>query len=136
MVIADHLHIFSNLFKFLLVSFKLNILLQRSIRMDGSTGFTCVTCRVVFETAELQRDHYKTEWHRYNLKRQAAELPAIGIELFNEKAASFNPTKVGEKFSNVRLILTHYQFFSQSLLLQLNHCTARLVGNQSNRRMQ
>ncbi|CAP36895.1 Protein CBG19691 [Caenorhabditis briggsae] len=61
--------------------------------MDGSTGFTCVTCRVVFETAELQRDHYKTEWHRYNLKRQAAELPAIGFELFNEKQASFNPTK-------------------------------------------
>ncbi|CAO4368993.1 unnamed protein product [Caenorhabditis nigoni] len=61
--------------------------------MDGSTGFTCVTCRVVFETAELQRDHYKTEWHRYNLKRQAAELPAIGFELFNEKQASFNPAK-------------------------------------------
>lgn len=61
--------------------------------MDGSTGFTCVTCRVVFETADLQRDHYKTEWHRYNLKRQAAELPAIGFELFNEKSASFNPSK-------------------------------------------
>ncbi|EGT35690.1 hypothetical protein CAEBREN_15198 [Caenorhabditis brenneri] len=61
--------------------------------MDGSTGFTCVTCRVVFETADLQRDHYKTEWHRYNLKRQAAELPAIGLELFSEKAASFNPAK-------------------------------------------
>ncbi|CAI2348040.1 unnamed protein product [Caenorhabditis sp. 36 PRJEB53466] len=61
--------------------------------MDGSTGFTCVTCRVVFETAELQREHYKTEWHRYNLKRQAAELPAIGYELFTEKSASFNPSK-------------------------------------------
>uniref|UniRef100_A0A8R1HRN0 C2H2-type domain-containing protein n=1 Tax=Caenorhabditis japonica TaxID=281687 RepID=A0A8R1HRN0_CAEJA len=61
--------------------------------MDGSTGFTCVTCRVVFETAELQRDHYKSDWHRYNLKRMAAELPAIGFETFTEKSTLFNPVK-------------------------------------------
>ncbi|CAB3401539.1 unnamed protein product [Caenorhabditis bovis] len=61
--------------------------------MDGSSGFTCVTCRVVFENADLQRDHYKTEWHRYNLKRQAADLPAIDFALFNEKSSAFNAPK-------------------------------------------
>ncbi|VDO60949.1 unnamed protein product [Heligmosomoides polygyrus] len=38
--------------------------------LDPSTGFTCVACQLVFKTAELQRDHYRTDWHRYNLKRQ------------------------------------------------------------------
>uniref|UniRef100_A0A158PA41 C2H2-type domain-containing protein n=1 Tax=Angiostrongylus cantonensis TaxID=6313 RepID=A0A158PA41_ANGCA len=41
--------------------------------LDPSTGFTCVTCQLIFETPELQRDHYKTDWHRYNLKRQALQ---------------------------------------------------------------
>ena len=30
--------------------------------------YTCITCRVGFRTAELQRNHYKSDWHRYNLK--------------------------------------------------------------------
>ena len=39
--------------------------------------FTCVTCSVAFKQADLQRDHYKTDWHRYNLKRRVADLPAV-----------------------------------------------------------
>ena len=39
--------------------------------------FTCVTCNIAFNNADLQRDHYKTDWHRYNLKRKVAELPPI-----------------------------------------------------------
>ncbi|CAI5444932.1 unnamed protein product [Caenorhabditis angaria] len=57
--------------------------------MDGSNGLTCVTCRVVFENPELQREHYKSEWHRYNLKRLTADLSAIPLELFTEKVANF-----------------------------------------------
>ena len=44
------------------------------------TSFTCITCRVIFVDAELQRTHYKTEWHRYNLKRKVAQLPAVTQE--------------------------------------------------------
>jgi pre-60S factor REI1 len=32
--------------------------------------FTCLNCRVGFPTAVAQRLHYKTDWHRYNLKRK------------------------------------------------------------------
>lgn len=44
--------------------------------------FTCITCRVGFKDGELQRLHYKTDWHRYNLKRKVAELPPVTAEDF------------------------------------------------------
>lgn len=49
--------------------------------------YTCVNCDVKFATPELQRHHFKSEWHRYNLKRRLAELPPVTIERFLEKAA-------------------------------------------------
>lgn len=50
-----------------------------------TASFTCNTCGVKFINAELQRQHMKTEWHRYNLKRRVASLPSISSELFAEK---------------------------------------------------
>lgn len=47
--------------------------------------YTCITCRVAFSGGELQRTHYKTEWHRYNLKRKVAELPPVSAEGFQER---------------------------------------------------
>jgi pre-60S factor REI1 len=40
---------------------------------------------VAFNDPELQRDHYKTDWHRYNLKRKVAELPPVTFDSFQEK---------------------------------------------------
>ncbi|VDO40637.1 unnamed protein product [Haemonchus placei] len=57
--------------------------------LDPSTGFTCVACHLVFKTAELQRDHYRTDWHRYNLKRQVSELPPVTAEQFREKVLTY-----------------------------------------------
>ncbi|CAG8436674.1 6379_t:CDS:2 [Ambispora gerdemannii] len=47
--------------------------------------FTCLACQVTFPAADLQREHYGTDWHRYNLKRKVAELPPITAELFTQK---------------------------------------------------
>lgn len=47
--------------------------------------FTCITCHVAFKNAELQREHYKSDWHRYNLKRKVSELPPISAEDFQQK---------------------------------------------------
>ena len=54
---------------------------------EGSSfsQFTCITCRVAFRDASVQRSHYKTDWHRYNLKRKVAELPPVSTEGFKEK---------------------------------------------------
>lgn len=32
----------------------------------------------------MQRDHYKTDWHRYNLKRKIAGLPPVSVEGFEK----------------------------------------------------
>lgn len=50
-----------------------------------SISFTCITCRVAFKDADLQRAHYKTDWHRYNLKRKVAELPSVTAEEFQRR---------------------------------------------------
>lgn len=51
----------------------------------NSSIFTCNSCATEFKTGDLQRFHMKTEWHRYNLKRRIAELPAVTADEFAEK---------------------------------------------------
>lgn len=47
--------------------------------------FTCISCRIAFDTAEEQRSHFGTDWHRYNMKRRVANLPPVSAAAFNEK---------------------------------------------------
>lgn len=47
--------------------------------------FTCITCRVSFADSDIQRRHYKTDWHRYNLKRKVAEMLPVTAEVFQQK---------------------------------------------------
>lgn len=47
--------------------------------------YTCITCRVAFRDAEMQRAHYKTDWHRYNLKRKVADMAPVSAEGFQER---------------------------------------------------
>jgi len=67
------------------------------------SSYTCLACRVFFtgkdangeqcstdtnfdsRAAALQKAHYKTDWHRYNVKRKVAGLPPVTVETFNEK---------------------------------------------------
>lgn len=48
--------------------------------------FTCITCQVLFKSPELQREHYKLDWHRYNLKRKVASIPPVSLEEFEQRA--------------------------------------------------
>lgn len=50
-----------------------------------TSPFTCITCRVAFRDLEVQRQHYKSDWHRYNLKRKVAELPPVSVEEFQRR---------------------------------------------------
>lgn len=56
---------------------------------SGSGGaqlqYTCMCCRVGFSDAEPQRRHYKTDWHRYNLKRKVAGMPPLTAEAFAQR---------------------------------------------------
>ncbi|KAL0966725.1 hypothetical protein UPYG_G00299350 [Umbra pygmaea] len=49
------------------------------------SSYTCISCRVAFADGEVQRAHYKTDWHRYNLKRKVAEMPPVTAENFQER---------------------------------------------------
>jgi len=41
--------------------------------------FTCMTCRVGFAAAAAHREHFKSDWHRYNLKRKVRVHPLTGV---------------------------------------------------------
>lgn len=63
----------------------MEVTIARGVTTNGAPLFTCNTCGLSFPTADLQRQHMKTEWHRYNLKRRVAQLPPISAEIFAEK---------------------------------------------------
>jgi len=56
--------------------------------MEQPQGHACTACQTVFEDPEKQRKHYKTDWHRYNLKRKAAEMPPLPLEAFLAKMST------------------------------------------------
>ncbi|PWY69023.1 hypothetical protein BO94DRAFT_579272 [Aspergillus sclerotioniger CBS 115572] len=61
--------------------------------MDGSTlPYTCNTCLVAFRSSDAQRDHMRTDWHLYNMKRRIASLPPVSQETFNEKVLAAKAT--------------------------------------------
>lgn len=47
--------------------------------------YTCNSCAVAFRGSDAQRTHMRSDWHRYNLKRRLADLPAVSSEDYNEK---------------------------------------------------
>lgn len=49
------------------------------------SSYTCISCRVAFADGEVQRAHYRTDWHRYNLKRKVADMPPVTAENFQER---------------------------------------------------
>src|SRR6266496_5335295 len=69
--------------------------------MTDPQFFTCLSCSIAFLSAEDQRQscpvfktllsnfcsgvHYKSDHHRYNMKRRVASLPPISLEVFNQK---------------------------------------------------
>ncbi|KAI9347638.1 C2H2 type zinc-finger-domain-containing protein [Obelidium mucronatum] len=58
-----------------------------TIPIEGSL-FTCLACHVAFRSADNQRDHYRSDWHRYNLKRKVAELPPVSMENFAQRLSA------------------------------------------------
>jgi len=57
-----------------------------------SSNFTCVTCRVQYGDGDAQRAHYKSDWHRYNLKRKVASLPPVTESVFSAKSSKLGTT--------------------------------------------
>lgn len=45
--------------------------------------WTCTACRLEFAAFNEQKEHFRADWHRYNLKRKVVELPPVTEEQFN-----------------------------------------------------
>ncbi|KAJ1904714.1 pre-60S factor rei1 [Coemansia sp. IMI 209127] len=52
---------------------------------NNSPVFTCISCQVAFYSADQQRTHYRSDWHKYNLKRKVAALPPVTAESFAQR---------------------------------------------------
>ncbi len=70
------------------VNYLMAYLLRKSKMESQESTFTCLSCRVGFPTSEGQRQHYKTDWHRYNLKRKIAGMVPVTAENFRERSAA------------------------------------------------
>ncbi|SCU87002.1 LADA_0E01420g1_1 [Lachancea dasiensis] len=55
--------------------------------------YTCNSCALQFPTTNDQREHMKTDWHSYNLKRRVAQLPPISEAIFTAKVKAFAEQK-------------------------------------------
>ncbi len=58
--------------------------------------FTCKTCDLSFETGDSQRQHMKSDLHRYNSKRKIADLPPVSATSCTSEvnAKSHLPTEI------------------------------------------
>ena len=41
---------------------------RTTVEDDSSDVFTCLSCAVYFISPDEQREHMKSDWHRYNMK--------------------------------------------------------------------
>lgn len=52
-------------------------------------AYTCVSCgKLVFESSEEQKEHFRSDFHRFNLKRKSVGLPPVAEDAFNAKMAA------------------------------------------------
>ena len=50
-------------------------------------GFYCSTSGTAFATKEALNEHYRSDFHRYNLKRKVSGLPPVTREWFEARKA-------------------------------------------------
>jgi pre-60S factor REI1 len=69
----------------------------------------------LFASAEEQREHYKSDLHRFNLKRKVAGLPPVGKELFEKKMADMRreETEADRGFSK-ECVVCHRRYSSKA----------------------
>lgn len=82
---------------------------------------TCNACNKEFDEEKEQKFHYKSEWHRYNLKRKVAGVPGVTEALFlarqaavaeerdklSEKPMSYNCSLCGKQYRSAKAHAQH-----------------------------
>ncbi|XP_074623468.1 tRNA endonuclease ANKZF1-like [Acropora palmata] len=58
--------------------------LKETSESRDKTGVSCSVCIVVFDSVGIQREHFKLDWHRFNLKQKVAGKPVLSEDAFEE----------------------------------------------------
>ena len=61
---------------------------------------TCLTCSATFSDSLEQRQHFKLDWHRFNLKRKIQNKPAVDEAEFEKLVEKSNTGSLFETSSN------------------------------------
>jgi len=70
---------------------------MEKVVLPGTDVMTCIACKLEFVDNGLMREHYKSDYHRFNLKRKSAGLPSVSQVLFDEKVAlAANPKQTSK----------------------------------------
>ncbi|XP_034033794.1 ankyrin repeat and zinc finger domain-containing protein 1 isoform X2 [Thalassophryne amazonica] len=59
-----------------------------SLAKEPSQNLICSACRCPFINREEQVEHYKLDWHLFNLKRKMTGLPPVTVEDFEKKTGA------------------------------------------------
>ncbi|GLI68657.1 hypothetical protein VaNZ11_013133 [Volvox africanus] len=87
----------------------------------SQTGFYCSTSGTYFADLQSLSEHYKSDFHRYNLKRKVAGLPPVTKEWFEARKAQLSSTAAGASSAPVQRIwidlLTKKKFNTENTYL-------------------
>lgn len=73
-----------------------------------SLGLYCTTCQIAFELSEEHRAHYKSDWHRYNLKQKIRNRQTIDEPKFHAlESIIYNLQTNPQYFCAVKTRLKH-----------------------------
>ncbi|XP_026232175.1 ankyrin repeat and zinc finger domain-containing protein 1 isoform X2 [Anabas testudineus] len=61
---------------------------ERSLAREVSDKMVCSACRCPFSGREEQMEHYKLDWHRFNLRQKMSGLPPATVEEFERKTGA------------------------------------------------
>eukprot|EP00064_Thunnus_orientalis_P009338 superscaffoldBa00001178_g9362 len=61
---------------------------ERSLAKEVSDKMVCSACRCPFISREEQMEHYKLDWHRFNLRQKMAGMPPVTAEEFEKKTGA------------------------------------------------
>lgn len=74
------------------------------------SGLKCSYCKVEFKDVKSQREHYKLNWHKYNLKLSLLKKSSITEDEFlnlNEKVDNLNISSSEEEEESINTFITH-----------------------------
>eukprot|EP01084_Bolivina_argentea_P174696 302602_1 len=60
---------------------------QQPSSISANESLTCGACKVIVSSHE-RNSHYRSDWHRYNVKRKCVSMPPIEKKVFEDKLKS------------------------------------------------